>query len=97
LKRGDEKYKVGVLMEQFRHFGLFPAKFGEILDPDTVRSIVWLMQEIPQEKISPFSRTADREVLKKDKIFIGKIMKLDWRDRPTVKELLEDKWWMDDE
>lgn len=28
-----------------------------------------------------------------DNVFIQKIMKLDWRDRPTAKELLEDEWW----
>jgi hypothetical protein len=26
-----------------------------------------------------------------------KIMKMDWRDRPTVKELLEDEWFKEDE
>lgn len=24
-------------------------------------------------------------------------MMLDWRDRPTAKELLEDEWWDDDD
>jgi hypothetical protein len=55
------------------------------------------MREIPAEKLTPFSHTTEREVIKKDRVFIGKMMKLDWRDRPTAKELLEDDWWNDEE
>ena len=29
---------------------------------------------------------------REDNEFIGKIMKLDWRDRPTARELLVDDW-----
>jgi hypothetical protein len=52
-----------------------------------------IMQSILQEKTMPFSRTTESEVSKGDNIFISKMMKLDWRDRPTAKELLEDEWW----
>jgi hypothetical protein len=55
------------------------------------------MQEIPQAKTTSFSRITDREVIKKDKDFISRIMKLDWRDRPTARELLEDEWWADED
>jgi hypothetical protein len=51
------------------------------------------MSEIPQSKTTPFDRTTEREVCKEDKVFIGKIMQLDWRDRPTANELLKDKWF----
>lgn len=40
-----------------------------------------------------FQRVAEREVIKKDKDFILKIMKMDWRDRPTAEELLQDEWF----
>jgi hypothetical protein len=33
------------------------------------------------------------EVCKQDKELICKTMKLDWRERPSAKELLEDEWW----
>jgi len=36
------------------------------------------------------------EITEKDNEFITK-MKMDYRDRPTAKELLEDKWWVDEE
>lgn len=61
----------------------------------TVAAILYLMQEIPQSETTPFSRTMEREVSKEDKEFIGRIMVMDWRDRPTAKELLEDKWFQE--
>jgi hypothetical protein len=54
------------------------------------------MQLIPRENMTPFVWTTEREVKKRDNIFISKMMKLDWRDRPTAKEVLEDEWWNDD-
>jgi hypothetical protein len=54
------------------------------------------MQEIPQSQQTPFHRVMGREARKKDKEFIGEVMVLDWRDRPTTKELLEDGWFKED-
>jgi hypothetical protein len=51
------------------------------------------MKEIPATKTTPFRKTTESEVFEKDKEFIGKIMMMDWRDRPTAKELLEDDWF----
>jgi hypothetical protein len=84
-------------MEQFKYFGPFPAKISEIVSPDTLQSILWIMEEIPYEKLLPFARVTEREVCKKDRTFICKMMKLDWRDRPTAKELLADEWWADED
>ncbi|MCJ1406506.1 hypothetical protein MMC19_000571 [Ptychographa xylographoides] len=75
----------------FRYFGPFPPMYEEIASPETVTAILYLMQETPQSRTTPFSSTTEREVCKKDKEFIRKIMKMDWRDRPTTKKLLEDK------
>ena len=55
-------------------------------------AILYLMQEIPQSQMTPFQQTTDSEVCKKDKEFIGKIMMMDWRDRPTAEALLADDW-----
>ncbi|KAF2832812.1 putative serine/threonine protein kinase [Ophiobolus disseminans] len=97
MDRDHKEYVVGIVKKQFSYFGPFPAKYAEVADPETVQSIVYLMLEIPQAKTTPFSRMTEREVIKKDNLFISKIMMLDWRDRPTAKELLEDKWWTDGE
>ena len=43
--------------------------------------------------MKPFERITEREISKEDKTFMLKIMKLDLRDRPTAKELLEDMWF----
>ncbi|PTU24175.1 hypothetical protein P175DRAFT_0513207 [Aspergillus ochraceoroseus IBT 24754] len=85
---GHEEYNLEVLKQQFRYFGPFPEKYAEIASPETVPAILYLMHEIPQQR--------NVEVSLKDKAFISKIMMLDWRDRPTAKELLRDKWFQAD-
>ena len=50
MKRDDEEYVVGVVEEQFKYFGPFPAKIAEITDPETVQSIMLIMENIPKEK-----------------------------------------------
>jgi hypothetical protein len=52
---------------------------------------------IPRSKTTPFHRTIEQEVSKKDKEFIGKIMMMDWRDRPTAKDLLQDQWFREED
>jgi hypothetical protein len=85
-----------VLKRQFRYFGPFPAKYEEISSPETVAAILYLMQEIPKSQTTPFHRTTEKEVCKKDNEFISKILMMDWRDRPTAKELLDDVWFTED-
>jgi hypothetical protein len=51
---------------------------------------LYLMQVIPASETTPFQRTVESEVCKEDKDFIGKIMMMYWRDRPTAEALLED-------
>ncbi|EGC45357.1 serine/threonine protein kinase [Histoplasma capsulatum var. duboisii H88] len=94
---GHEEYGLEVLKQQFRYFGPFPGKYEEIAGPMTVKAILYLMQEIPQSKTTPFYRTTEKEVCKKDKEFIGKIMMMDWRDRPTAGKLLEDEWFKEED
>lgn len=93
---GDEDYNVEVVHSQFRYFGPFPAKIREIVDDETFQSVLYLMQLNPPESMTPFRFVTEREVVKNDKEFILKIMKMDWRDRPTAKELLEDEWFCEE-
>lgn len=93
---GHEEYGLEVLKRQFKYFGPFEPNYREIASDQTIMAILYLMDVIPQSETTPFSRTAEREVCKKDKEFILKIMKMDWRDRPTTKELLEDEWFKED-
>ena len=96
VKFGHEEYELKILMRQFQYFGPFPAKYEEIADPETVQVILYLMEQIPQHKLTSFHRTTRREVSKEDNDFICKIMKLDPRDRPSAKELLQDEWFSED-
>ncbi|KAI1194143.1 STE/STE20 protein kinase [Nemania serpens] len=93
FKFGDEEFNVEIVKEQYRFFGPWPPKIQEIVDEETFTSILYIMHIIPPEKMTHFQRVAEREVVKKDKDFILKIMKMDWRDRPTAKELLQDEWF----
>ena len=86
----------GTLANKFQYFGPFPAKIAEIADPETLRSVMLIMQNIPKENTTPFLRNTESEVNQRDNIYVSKMMKLDWRDRPTAKELLEDEWWNND-
>ncbi|ORX92705.1 hypothetical protein BCR34DRAFT_629460 [Clohesyomyces aquaticus] len=88
---------LGVVNRQYRYFGPFPPKKTEIATTESLHTIWWLSKEIPREKLTQFAWTTEREVVKKDKDFVGKIMKMDWRNRPTAKETLEDEWWNDEE
>ncbi|KAH7391169.1 STE/STE20 protein kinase [Phaeosphaeria sp. MPI-PUGE-AT-0046c] len=96
LKRDDENYVLEVIKAQFRFFGPFSPKITEIADVDTAQVFIYLMKQIPSEKLTPFSRITKSEVSHRDNIFTSKMMKFDWRDRPTAKELLDDEWWEDD-
>ena len=81
------------MKSQFRYFGPFPPKIREIVTDETFTSVFYLMQLIPPEKMTPFRQVTEREVTREDKEFILKIMQMDWRDRPTAKELLQDEWF----
>lgn len=93
---GHEECPVEVLKKHFRYFGPFPEEYEDIASPETITIILYLMEVIPPSELTPFSMTTEREVVKKDKDFICKITKLDWRDRPTTKDLLADEWFQED-
>ncbi|KAK1767525.1 kinase-like domain-containing protein [Phialemonium atrogriseum] len=90
---GNKNYNVEVVMSQYRYFGPFPPKYREIANKETLMSISYIMNLIPPEAMMPFRFVTELEVSKEDKEFILKIMKMDWRDRPTAKELLQDEWF----
>lgn len=92
---GHEEYPLEVLKQQFRYFGPWSGKYEEIVPPETVKAILYIMEVIPYSETKPFHMITEREVCKEDKEFIGKIMMMDWRDRRTARELLEDQWFKD--
>jgi hypothetical protein len=96
LKRDEQRYLLEVLEKQFCYFGPFPERFLELADEETRQVYMFLMQTITTDDLPLFARVTERHLAAKDIEFIMKIMKLDWRDRPTAKELLEDEWWQND-
>lgn len=93
---GHEEYNLEVLKQRSRFFDPWPGKYEEAASPETVRAILWIMQEIPRSETTPFRMITEREVCKEDKKFIGRITKMDWRDRPSAGGLLEDEWFKEE-
>jgi hypothetical protein len=64
---------LGVVMEQFRCSCPFLVEISEIASPDTVQSMLWLMQELPQDKLAQFAWTSEKEFSKEGiKDFLGR-------------------------
>lgn len=74
-------------------FGPFPLTYGEIADEARLEVLTWIMENTRPESMRPFRNTTNREISEEDKQFVLRIMKLDPRDRPSVQELLLDKWF----
>lgn len=76
-----EMYDTKVVVNQHQWLGPFPISYKEIADEDAQEVIIGIMSAVPPE------------ICNEDKAFILKIMKLDPRDRPIVRELLQDEWF----
>ncbi|MCJ1245183.1 hypothetical protein MMC30_002384 [Trapelia coarctata] len=87
----NPSYSARVFIKQDTFFGPFPASFKEALDADR-RGIVELNESYVEER-THFSRTGPPEIAVEDRDFILKIMKMDPRDRPSAKDLLQDEWF----
>lgn len=86
------------MVQQFKLFGPLPEKFDELLqgNENNIMMAEWLVGNVPKEEWSLFSRVSETELPSRDRDFICRIMKMDPRDRPTAKELLNDPWFYDD-
>lgn len=89
----NQEYELKILMKMYQFFGPFPASYTEIADNETLAILTYIMNSVPDAERKPFQNVGEREISKEDKAFILKIMKLDPRDRPTAKELLQDEWF----
>lgn len=88
-----DEYDVKILMKQHRCFGPFPETFKQIADQERLAVLIWIMQNSPPETLKPFHLTSTQEICQEDKDFVLRIMKLDPRDRPSARQLLEDEWF----
>lgn len=87
-------YPFWVLAEQVKRFGPVPLSYKEIASEERLELLAGVINYVVAAKLHlPFSRSGDEELAEADRDFIVKMMKLDPRDRPTAKELLEDDWF----
>ena len=83
-----------MLIKQVSIFGPVPLSYGEIADKERLSILTAVINLINEHILQkPFHLSEDTELSKEDRTFICKIMKLDPRDRPTAKELLQDEWF----
>ncbi|KAL9023335.1 MAG: hypothetical protein Q9196_007265 [Gyalolechia fulgens] len=89
-----DEYPLLVFIKQASIFGPIPLSYREIADDARLEILTQTIHYINENKLKkPFHLSADKELSKEDRTFICKIMKLDPRDRPTAKELLQDEWF----
>ncbi|KFZ12317.1 hypothetical protein V502_07148 [Pseudogymnoascus sp. VKM F-4520 (FW-2644)] len=89
-----EDYEEKIVRKHCQYFGPYPISYAEIADEDTLQVLVEVMEAAgPVSK--PFHLIREAEISEEDKAFLGKMMKLDPRDRPTATELLRDEWFAD--
>ncbi|PYH38976.1 kinase-like protein [Aspergillus neoniger CBS 115656] len=81
VPEGDELYDVKILVLHHQ-FAIRRHK-----------KVLCIMSVIPPEKLKPFRLLHEREICDADKAFVLRIMKLDPRNRPTAKDLLQDEWF----
>lgn len=74
-----------------------PLSYQDIADDERLEILAKTIHLINDSNLKkPFYLSVDKELSKDDRAFICKIMKLDPRDRPTAKELLQDGWFRED-
>ncbi|KAF1951620.1 kinase-like protein [Byssothecium circinans] len=90
----DPEYPTQVLVKQTSIFGPFPQSYLDIADEERVGILAVIDNYVSDNGLrKPFSMAVDPELTVEDRDFICKIMRMDPRDRPTAKELLEDEWF----
>ncbi|KAI0995716.1 hypothetical protein K3495_g12465 [Podosphaera aphanis] len=97
----DRNYYRSVLKEHYRFFGPFESSFIELAGEGETKERVKRVLNYLATKVELMDRRGFiyfgiMNDLKKEEVeFIIRVMKLDPRDRPTARELLQDKWFTD--
>ncbi|KAK4501114.1 hypothetical protein PRZ48_006920 [Zasmidium cellare] len=86
-----EEYTGRILWRHNEFLGPFPLSYMEIAPDHILGFLACIIENTTEYK--PFRNITKRELSDEDKAFLLKILKLDPRDRPTVKELLADEWF----
>ncbi|KAM0721158.1 hypothetical protein Q7P37_003445 [Cladosporium fusiforme] len=89
----QDSFLANILLKHNRIFGPFPPSYQDLVDQTSLEIIAMVHQQSTSETLQPFEYAVDKELSANDKAFLLRIMKLDPRDRPTVKQILEDDWF----
>ncbi len=90
----SDEYALQVFIKQISIFEPVPLSYDKIADGERLGILIAIINLVNEHNLQkPFHLSADKELSKEDRVFICKIMKLDPRDRPTAKELLQDEWF----
>ncbi len=93
----DEEYLIHIIIRQLAHFGPVPKSYIDLIpreDGDRWSILASATQYIKDnQKQRPFKLIEDDCLTEDDREFLLKVMKLDPRDRPTARQLLQDKWF----
>lgn len=92
----NDLYPFVALRRMYRVFGPFPQTFEDFVGKNpNLLTIINVLHDYGQPE-KPFHRISPMEVSPADKTFLLKVMKLDPRDRPTARQLLEDEWFTEE-
>lgn len=93
----DEEYLIHIIIRQMAHFGPVPRSYLDLIPKDdaarwTVLGAATLHIK-EHQKQRPFKIIEDDCLTEEDREFLLKVMKWDPRERPTARQLLQDKWF----
>lgn len=87
----DSTYTLEVIRRHAKFFGPFPLSYISLVDSGRLDVLKLINNSI--EDRTPFKMASSQEIAKEDRGFICKLMRLDPRDRPSAKVLLQDAWF----
>ena len=91
VPRSHDEYGLKILIKHHTYFESFSSSYSNLADQETLEVLLIIMNSVSSENLRPFSLASQQEISEKDREFVLRIVKLDPRDRPTARELLENK------
>ena len=89
------------MIKHCQYFGPYPLSYQEIAELDRQSALAHIMNTVRgatsgKDIRKPFYLIREKEISREDRTFLGRMMRLDPRDRPTARELLRDEWFEDE-